>query len=100
MSEKDVDPHCTLLSTWVAVRNLLVKEVDVFNVQSSVSHGRSSLLALELCHYVLCSAIRLEHVQIIATLRRVMEFVSGRAVAGRATALANALHFNITSSIN
>jgi len=41
----------------------------------------------------------LEHVQIIATLRRVTEFVSGRAVAGRATAITDALHCEITISV-
>jgi len=41
----------------------------------------------------------LQHVQIITTLRRVMEFISGRAVAGRAIAITDALHFKIKSSV-
>lgn len=41
----------------------------------------------------------LEHVQIIATLRRATEFVSGCSVAGIAIAISDELHFKITSSV-
>jgi len=41
----------------------------------------------------------LEHVQFIHTLRRVTEFFVGRSVVGGATAITDALHFQITSSV-